>query len=118
MLATMEDGMTEKLHKELQLGDTYIWDTTFQQILKALGSSSPQQVFFDMDGVLAAEVVGEGSVAVLVTSFFDCLATKKQLSSFPKPSEAHSLLGKIYSVPLLKECGFCGFLGISFFLSF
>jgi hypothetical protein len=98
------------LETQLQLAETTVWDEAFAKFEKLVSSSPAHSVFFDMDGVLAAEVIGEGCTAVLVTAFFDQLARRKS-GTFAKPSIAHPILATVYAIPCLKECGFLGFLG-------
>lgn len=100
------------LNKQLQLDDVSAWDPTYKKFHQHLSNcTTPHGVFFDMDGVLAAEVIGEGSLAVLVTSFFDKLQQMKSSSHRVSPSEAHPILSCVYSIALMKECGFLEFLG-------
>lgn len=102
------------LRTELQLEDTSCWEEAYNKFSKSLAGSNPPGIFFDMDGVLAAEVVGEGSLAVLVTSFFDHLRTRKNGdTNFVEPAKAHSILETVYSIELFKGCGFLLFLGIA-----
>eukprot|EP01127_Copromyxa_protea_P024134 TRINITY_DN9359_c0_g1_i3.p1 TRINITY_DN9359_c0_g1~~TRINITY_DN9359_c0_g1_i3.p1 ORF type:complete len:302 (-),score=67.18 TRINITY_DN9359_c0_g1_i3:2-799(-) len=63
-----------------------------------------------MDGVLAAEVLGEGCVALIVCSFFDQLGQCKSRDNFVRPGEAHPILTSVYALAYLKECGFLGYL--------
>lgn len=111
-----QSSLPSLLDTQLQLGETKVWEEGFTKFTKLLNSSPAHSVFFDMDGVLAAEVIGEGCTAVLITAFFDQLAQRRS-GTFVKASAAHPILVTVYAIPTLRDCGFLGFLGPSNFFA-